>query len=155
MLGVLNACIMAQPRLEYAIARDGLFFRVFGRLHPRYLTPHYSIMIQAGLAILLLIPGEIEDLLGYFTLSYALQNAMVYGSIFFLRKRGDYRPSYRSPAWSVMAALAVLIQIVLAVGTFLAYPTGGILSALFLIVSGMPIYWYFSVRNKAKQTENS
>jgi len=155
MLGVLNACIMAQPRLEYAIARDGLFFRVFGRLHPRYLTPHYSIMIQSGLAILLLIPGEIEDLLGYFTLSYALQNVMVYGSIFFLRGRKDYRPSYRSPAWFVMAALAVLIQLFLAVGTFLAYPTGGILSALFLILSGLPLYWYFSVQTKKKRMASS
>ncbi len=155
MLGVLNACIMAQPRLEYAIARDGLFFKVFGRLHPRYLTPHYSIMIQAGLAILLLIPGDIEDLLGYFTLSYALQNAMVYGSIFFLRRRDDYKPSYRSPAWSIMAALAVLIQLLLAVGTFLAYPTGGILSALFLIVSGLPIYWSFSVRMRQKRAVSS
>jgi len=148
MLGVLNACIMAQPRLEYAIARDGLFFKAFGRLHPCYLTPHYSIMIQSGLAILLLIPGEIEDLLGYFTLSYALQNAMVYGSIFFLRKKEDYRPGYRSPLWVIMAALSVLIQIVLAVGTFLAYPTGGILSALFLILSGFPIYWYFQRRKQ-------
>jgi fructoselysine transporter len=155
MLGVLNACVMAQPRLEYAIARDGLFFQVFGRLHPRYLTPHYSILIQAGLAILLLIPGEIEDLLGYFTLSYALQNGLVYGSIFFLRRKDDYRPSYRSPIWFVMAALAVVIQLVLAVGTFLAYPTGGILSALFLILSGLPIYWYFSVRMKTKRTLSS
>ncbi|MGB6649629.1 MAG: fructoselysine transporter, partial [Bacteroidota bacterium] len=63
----------------------------------------------------------------------------------------DYRPSYRSPSWFVMAALAVLIQLFLAVGAFLAYPTGGILSALFLILSGLPLYWYFSVRMKKKR----
>ncbi len=143
MLGVLNATTMAQPRLEYAIARDGLFFKAFGHLHPRYLTPDYSIFIQCGLAIALFLLGDIENMLGYFTLSYALQNGLLYGAIFFLRRRNDYRPAYRAPLWWLMAALAILIQIYIAVGTFMAYPTGGILSALFLILSGFPIYMYY------------
>ena len=142
MLGVLNATVMAQPRLEYAIARDGLFFKVFGHLHPRYLTPDYSIFIQSGLAIILFVLGDVENMLGYFTLSYALQNMVVYGAIFFLRSREDYRPAYRAPLGLLMAALSVLIQLGVAVGTFLAYPAGGILSSLFLIVSGLPIYLY-------------
>jgi fructoselysine transporter len=143
MLGVLNATTMAQPRLEYAIARDGLFFTAFGHLHPRYRTPDYSIFIQCGLAIVLFLLGDIENLLGYFTLSYALQNGLLYGAIFFLRRRNDYRPAYRAPLWWLMAGLAVLIQLYIAIGTFLAYPTGGILSALFLILSGFPVYMYY------------
>jgi fructoselysine transporter len=143
MVGVLNATVIAQPRLEYAIARDGLFFKVFGHLHPRYLTPDYSIFIQCALAIVLFLLGDIENLLGYFTLSYALQNGLVYGAIFFLRKKSDYRPAYRSPLWRLMAILAVATQIYIAVGTFMAYPTGGILSSLVLILSGFPIYMYY------------
>jgi len=143
MIGVLNAATMAQPRLEYAIARDGLFFRAFGHLHPRYLTPDYSILIQCGLAIGLFLLGDIENMLGYFTLSYALQNGLVYGALFFLRRKSDYRPAYRAPLWWLMAALAILIQIYIAVGTFIAYPAGGILSSLFLILSGFPIYMYY------------
>lgn len=143
MLGVLNATTMAQPRLEYAIARDGLFFKAFEHLHPRYLTPDYSIFIQCGLAVALFLIGDIENLLGYFTLSYALQNGLLYGAIFFLRRRNDYRPAYRAPLWRLMAALAVLIQLYIAIGTFMAYPMGGILSALFLILSGFPVYMYY------------
>jgi fructoselysine transporter len=79
MLGVLNASIMVQPRLEYAIARDGLFFQAFGHLHPKYLTPDYSILIQAALAIVLFLLGDIENMIGYFTVSYILQNGIVYG----------------------------------------------------------------------------
>jgi fructoselysine transporter len=139
---------MAQPRLEYAIARDGLFFSVFGHLHPKFLTPDYSILIQSGLAIVLFLLGDIENMLGYFTMSYALQNALVYGAIFFLRGREDYRPTYRSPLWRVMAALAILTQGVVAVGTFIAYPAGGILASLLLIVSGLPIYFYYASRKR-------
>ncbi len=150
MLGVLNASIMVQPRLEYAIARDGLFFSVFGHLHPKYLTPDYSILIQCALAIVLFLLGDIENMIGYFTLSYALQNGIVYGSIFALRKREDYQPSYRSPWWKGMATLAIVTQIYVAVGTFLAYPTGGLLSSLFLILSGLPIYAYYASRKRSR-----
>lgn len=148
MIGVLNASIMVQPRLEYAIARDGLFFSVFGHLHPRYLTPDYSILIQAALAIVLFLLGDIENMIGYFTLSYALQNGIVYGAIFFLRGRDDYRPTYRSPWWRTMAALAILSQLYVAVGTFLAFPQGGLLASLGLIISGMPVYLYYNSRKR-------
>jgi fructoselysine transporter len=92
MVGVLNSLIMTQPRLEYALARDGLFFRQFAHLHPKYLTPDYSIIIQCSIAILLFLLGGIENMLGYFSLSYVIQNTLVYGAIFFLRKRSDYEP---------------------------------------------------------------
>ncbi len=143
MVGVLSACMMSQPRLEYAMARDGLFFPVFGHLHPVHLTPDYSIMIQAGLAILMLLLSDIENLLGYFTLSYALQNALVYGALFFLRRRKDYSPTYRAPFGLTMAAVSLAIQGAVAVGTLLAYPAGGALACLGLILTGFPIYRYY------------
>ncbi|MCX8011218.1 MAG: amino acid permease [Ignavibacteria bacterium] len=143
MLGVLNSVIMTQPRLEYAMAKDGLFFNVFGKLHPKYLTPHYSILIQAGFAILLFFLGDIENMLGYFTLSYVLQNALVYGAIFFLRKKSDYKPTYAAPYWKFLAGLSILIQLYIAYGTFITYPTSGVLASLGLILSGLPVYLYF------------
>jgi len=143
MVGVLNSLIMTQPRLEYAMARDGLFFRRFAHLHPKYLTPDFSLLIQCSLAVLLFLLGGIENMLGYFSLSYVIQNSLVYGAIFFLRKRDDYQPSYRSPVWKTMAGVSILIQLYIAYGTFLAYPTAGVLASFGLIVSGMPVYWYF------------
>ena len=151
MIGATNACIMVQPRIEYAIAKDGLFFSAFGHVHPRYKTPDYSILLQSGLAILLLFVGNIEGLLGYFTLSYLLQNALVYIALFKLRKCDDYKPTYKSPAWLLMAVLAVVSQLYLAYGTFIAYPVGGVLAAAILIVSGLPIYYYFNKQLKKKE----
>ena len=155
MVGVLNASLMVQPRLEYAIARDGLFFSVFGHLHPKYLTPDHSIMIQAVLAVVLFLLGDIENMIGYFTLSYALQNGIVYGAIFFLRGRDDYKPSYRSPWWQGMAALAILSQLYVAVGTFLAYPAAGLLASLGLILSGLPVYLYYNSRKRVRMEPSS
>ncbi len=142
MLGVMNSSVITQPRLEYAMARDGLFFKPFSKLHPKYLTPGFSILFQSGFAIILLF-GNLGDLLGYFTLSYVLQNTLVYGSIFWLRKKEDYKPAYKSPWWMFMGGASVLIQLYLAYGAFLAYPLGGLLACISLIVTGLPLYLYF------------
>ncbi|NQV42653.1 MAG: amino acid permease [Candidatus Marinimicrobia bacterium] len=146
MVGATNACIMVQPRIEYAIAQDGLFFPIFGKLHPKYGTPANSIIIQSGMAIIMMFMGGIEALMGYFTLSYILQNLVVYGAIFWLRKREDYQPTYKSPTWQVMAGLAVIFQILLLFGTFAAFPLDGVLAALVLILTGLPVYYYFKRR---------
>jgi fructoselysine transporter len=143
MVGCINALIMVQPRIEYAVAKDGLFFKPFAHVHPRFNTPDYSILFQSGLAIVLLFIGGIETLLGYFTLSYLLQNGLVYAAIFWLRKRNDYRPTFRSPLWLAMTILAIATQVYLVYGTFVAYPVGGAISAALLIATGLPAYYYF------------
>jgi len=147
MVGATNACIMVQPRIEYAIAKDGLFFPVFGKLHPKYGTPSNSIIIQSAIAIIMMFIGGIEALMGYFTLSYILQNLVVYASIFWLKGREDYKPTYRSPAWQIMAVLSVVFQILLLFGTFAAFPLDGVLAALILILLGLPVYFYFKRQN--------
>ena len=142
MVGATNACIMVQPRIEYAIARDGLFMPIFGKLHERYGTPANSIMIQSGLAIVMIFIGGIEALMGYFTLSYILQNMAVYIVIFWLRRRDDYQPTFRSPAWALMAVLAIAFQVWLLFGTFAAFPLDGVLASLILILSGLLVYHF-------------
>lgn len=154
MVGVLNSVIMTQPRLEYAMARDKLFFQSFGHLHPKYLTPDYSIFIQAALSIVLFLLGDIENMLGYFTLSYVLQNALVYGAIFFLRKRPDYNPSFKTKLWHFWAAFSIVIQLYIAWGSFMAYPSAGLFASLGLIVTGLPVYRYFYSARKSVEAES-
>ncbi len=148
MLGVLNSSILTQPRLEWAMARDGLFFKSFGHLHPKYLTPDISIIAQSCLALVLLFLGGLGDLLGYFTISYLFQNTLVYGSMFFLKNKEDYKPVYKAPLPRTLAFLSILIQFVIIVGTFTAFPLGGLLASVGLIMSGVPVYYYFYLQKK-------
>ncbi|HHI67898.1 MAG TPA: amino acid permease, partial [Planctomycetes bacterium] len=143
MLALLNALVMTQPRLEYATAKDGLFFEPFGRLHPARLTPNHSIWFQAFLAILLFAVGNVQALVGYFTLSYVLQNALVYGALFSLRSRPDYAPAFRLKGARAWAALAVAIQLYLAYGAATAFPATALLVCAALILSGIPTYLAF------------
>lgn len=66
VLSGLMALTMSAPRVYYAMARDGAFFPVFGRLHPRFGTPGWAILWQTALALLLLGLGGFDRLLAYF-----------------------------------------------------------------------------------------
>ena len=65
VLGGLLALTISAPRVYYAMARDGAFFPVFGRLHPRFGTPAAAILLQTGMAILLLSLGAFDRILSY------------------------------------------------------------------------------------------
>jgi fructoselysine transporter len=147
-VGACNVCVMSQPRLQYAMARDRLFFKTFGKIHPRFGTPANSILLQSGFAILLVFLSQdtLDTLLGYFTFSYLFQNILVYGSIFWLKKRDDYRPAYHAPAWRLMAVLAVVLPLPLILASFSAFPIAGVLFSAGFTLAGIPVYYMFKRR---------
>ena len=149
-VGATTVCIMSQPRLQYAMAKDGLFFQTFAKLHPKFGTPANSILLQSGFAILLVFISQdtLDTLLGYFTFSYLLQNIFVYGSIFWLKKRDDYNPSYRSPMWKLMTVLAIILPIPLIVASFGTFPIMVILFSIGFTLLGIPVYFLFKNRLK-------
>jgi len=67
--GGLMALTMAAPRVYYAMARDGAFFSVFGRLHPRFGTPANAILLQTCGALLILLFGAFDKILAYIIFS--------------------------------------------------------------------------------------
>jgi APA family basic amino acid/polyamine antiporter len=67
--GGLLAMTMAAPRVYYAMAKDGAFFSVFGRLHPRFGTPGNAILLQTCGALLILLFGAFDKILAYIIFS--------------------------------------------------------------------------------------
>jgi amino acid transporter len=62
VLGTNNNTVLAGPRYLYALAETGKLPRVFGKIHPRFRTPHVAILTQTGVAILLMLTGTAEEL---------------------------------------------------------------------------------------------
>ncbi|QBD76991.1 amino acid permease [Ktedonosporobacter rubrisoli] len=153
ILGSLSSCIMYQPRLEYAMAKDGLFFKIFGRVHPKYETPSISILFQVGYAIILIFLTDLSTLLGYFTLVLLIINILMYASIVFCRKRADYQPMFRTPLWKTMTALSILGSAWMAWGTFIWAPWQGLLAAIVVCVTGLPAYYYWERKHRKQQAE--
>ena len=148
VIGSLSSCIMFQPRIEYAMARDGLFFKSFGKVHPKYETPYFSILVQCAVAIVLIFASSLSDLLGYFPLVSLLKNFLPFGTIIVLRNKAHYKPAYRMPARPLMVGIAMVITGTLIWSTFIWAPLAGIAWAVIAVVTGLPVYYFWESKNK-------
>ncbi len=147
VIGSLSSCIMFQPRIEYAMAKDGLFFKKFGEVHPKYETPAFSICIQCAVAIVLIFATSLSDLLGYFTLVALLKNFLTFGTLFVLRRKESFKPSYRMPGGLVMPIVAMIMTGTLIYSTFLWAPLPGLICAVLAIVTGLPVFYFWDSRH--------
>lgn len=143
IIGSLSSCIMFQPRIEYAMAKDGLWFKSFAKVHPKFETPYISIIIQCSYAIILIFATDLANLLGYFTLVALMKNFLTFSMIFFLRRKNGYNPLWRMPGGYVMAGVAMIVTFTLIASTFLWAPVAGLIAAVLSIVTGVPAYYFF------------
>lgn len=153
VIGSLSSCIMFQPRIEYAMAKDGLFFKSFAKVHPKYETPYFSIIVQCAVAIALIFSTNLSDLLGYFTLVALLKNFLTFGTIFVLRRKKNYRPSYRVPFGYLMPIVAMFMTGTLMVSTFVWAPIPGLICAGIAVCTGLPVFYLWERKNHAKAPE--
>ncbi len=148
VIGSLSSLVMFQARIEYMMARDGLFFKSFAKVHPKWETPYISMIYQSAYAIVLVFATSISDLLGYFTLIALLRNAATFACIFWLRRKKDYKPSFDLKIWPLIVILAVLSSLILVVSTFTWAPLPGIIAAGLAVGTGLPVYYIWNKRNK-------
>jgi basic amino acid/polyamine antiporter, APA family len=146
IVGTINGCFLTSPRIYFAQARDGLFFRKFGEIHPRYQTPAFAILAQCLWAIVLLLSGGYETLMDYalfaLWLSYGL---MVAGVIVLRRTQPDLPRPYRMWGYPVTPVLFLAITAWFLINTLLTRPVPA-LSGLGLIAIGIPIYFVWARR---------
>ena len=149
IVGTLNGCFLTSPRIYFAQARDGLFFRKFGEIQPRYQTPGFAILAQSTWAIVLLVSGSYETLLDYamfaLWLSYGL---MVAGVIVLRRKQPSLPRPYRMWGYPVTPYLFLAITVWFLINMLLTRPVPS-LAGLLLIGSGIPVYFVWTRHGSA------
>ncbi|HEY7855670.1 MAG TPA: amino acid permease [Terriglobales bacterium] len=141
VLGSINGCFLTTPRVYFAQARDGLFFRRFGRVHPRYNTPTFAIVAQGVWSALLILSGSYETLLDYAIFGLWLFYALMIAAVIVLRRR---RPDLPRPCrmwgYPVTPILFLAIAAWFLVNMLLTRP-GAALAGCALVLSGLPAYW--------------
>lgn len=151
VLGSLSSLIMFQARVQYMMAKDGLFFKMFAKVHPKWETPYVSMLLQSAFAILLVCFGTITELLGYFTLVALLRSTITFMAVYWLRRKESYKPTYKMPAWPVITGLAVASSFILLVSTFMWAPWAGLIAGLVVIGTGLPAYYIWNKRAQKEQ----
>ena len=121
------------------------------KVHPKYETPYFSILVQCGVAIVLIFASSLSDLLGYFTLVALLKNFLTFGTILVLRKKPNYKPTYRMPARMLMVAIAMIMTGTLIWSTFMWAPIPGLVCAVIAVGTGLSAYYFWESRNKKAQ----
>jgi APA family basic amino acid/polyamine antiporter len=156
----ISAMVFAGPRVYYAMARDGLFFRGAARIHPRYHTPASSIIAQGVWSGLLVLSGSARALTTYTGFSVVLFAGIAVASLFVLRSREPDTPrpfkAWGYPVAPAVFTLASALIVVNALWTDLIVPVrndepwGPAAAGLIIIGLGVPMYMFFSRRTDRK-----
>ncbi len=152
-LGSNNGIVLTAARVPYAMARDGLLPRWLGGVHPRFLTPIPSLIVQGVISIALAwISTEpswkdsYNRLFTYVILGEFIFYAASCGAVLVLRETAPDMPRpYRAWGYPLTPLVFIAFSLWLIVNTareqLLDFAVG-----MALIVAGLPLYWVWRVR---------
>jgi basic amino acid/polyamine antiporter, APA family len=147
--GCANGLILSGARVYYAMAKDKLFFRRAGVLHPETHSPNFSILTQCIWAVLLCLSGSYNDLLDYVIFAVLLFYILTIAGLFVLRRtRPNMERPYKAIGYPALPAIymlaAGLIEIFL-----LIYKPNFTWPGLIIVLLGVPVYFIWGRRASA------
>jgi len=122
-LGANNGIVLTAARIPYAMSRDRLLFPFIGTVHPRWLTPANSLVVQAVISIALTLTGEYDWLYTYVVFAEFVFYALMCGALIRLRhSRPDLPRPYRAWGYPVTPILFIGFSLWLVVNTIIQDP---------------------------------
>lgn len=141
-----NSGVLTAPRVFYAMAKDGLFFRQFAEVHPRFHTPAISIIAMGVWSTALALSGTFEQLLTYVVFVGWIFYGLAGASIFVFRRRDPNAPRpYRVPGYPLTPLLFVLSAAALVINTVAADWKDSAFGVVILLL-GLPAYLFWRKR---------
>jgi APA family basic amino acid/polyamine antiporter len=139
--GTINGNIMTAPRIYFAQARDGLFFRRFGDIHPAFETPHISILGQGIWSAILALTGTYSQLVSYAMFTFWIFYGMTVAGLIVLRRKCPDAPRpYRMFGYPVTPVLFVGIAGWVVIFAFISSPLTSTMG-LSILLTGVPAYY--------------
>jgi APA family basic amino acid/polyamine antiporter len=159
-LGFLSQSMLTAPRVYFAMARDGLFFRSVAWLDARHHVPVVAILLQAVCAIVITLTGKYEQILNYVVSMDFLFFGLTATCIFSFRRRDARDPAhanpesgaagFRMPGHPFTTVIFIAMSWLVAANTIEKYP-GNTLIGMAILVAGVPVYFFWKRRRKKIQ----
>jgi len=151
IMGAANQNFVCSPRVYYAMAKDGVLFPKLAAVHPKFLTPHVSIVALGVWSIFLAVfSGTFEQLFTYVVFGQWIFFGLTVGAVIVLRKkRPDLPRPYKTWGYPVTPIIFILASLYIAVNALISQPLNA-LAGLGLILLGLPIYFLIG-RKKARK----
>jgi APA family basic amino acid/polyamine antiporter len=122
VLGTMNESLLVNPRIAYAMAREGLLLRSFRSVNEGG-TPTVAVLWNAGVGMAFALSGRFEDLLTVVAFALALGEVAATGSLFVFRKRHPQSvPPFRVPGYPIVPAVFLLVHVGVALSLLLLRP---------------------------------
>lgn len=145
--GAIAATATLDPRVFYAMAHDGLFFKRIGAIHPRRRTPHIAILVSGALAIAYLWIRTFEELAAQFIIGLWLFYALAAAGLLVLRiRKPELSRPYRVAGYPAVPVVFVLCAAALLAGALLELP-GVTLVNFGVTLAGVPFYFIWRWRS--------
>jgi APA family basic amino acid/polyamine antiporter len=150
----LAALIMSAPRVYYAMARDGLFFKKVSEISPRFGTPVSAILIQGTISSLLVAVSSFQKIIEYFIFVAVVFLAMAGAGLFLARRRNaGADPVFRTPLYP-MPVVVFLLLILMLLGLLAGHsPVEAALGGA-VVLAGIPAYLLFRSRAGLRDGHN-
>lgn len=144
--GAINSNVLSGPRVYFAMAREELFFKQFAYVHPRYVVPTFSIILQGVWASLLTLVGSFERLFSYVIFVAWIFYGMGGLAVLVLRRKrpGLERP-YKTWGYPIVPLLFSLMAFLIVVNT-IVNDSKNSFWGLVVTFTGLPAYFYWSRR---------
>lgn len=151
--GALNGSTMTGPRIFFAMADDGLFFRPIAAVHSRYQTPWLAIGLAATLGVIYVSIRTFEQLADAFILGIWPFYLLSVAAVFILRRRRpDAERPYRTVGYPLIPILFMIASIAM-LGNSLIRQPGTTMLSLGVIIAGVPVYYVWQGVKRARSGE--
>lgn len=139
-LGFLSQGMLTAPRVYFAMAEDGLFFRSVAWIDKRTAAPVVAIVLQGAIAMIIAISGRYEQILNYVTSVDFILFGMTGISLIVFRARKPESQGFRAPGHPVTTVAFVLSCFLVVASTVYKYPSNSAIG-LAILASGVPAYF--------------
>ncbi|HLW52443.1 MAG TPA: amino acid permease [Candidatus Angelobacter sp.] len=149
--GAMASCILSGARVYYAMAEDGIFFKALARVHPRWHTPVWSLVLQGIWAGALALSGTYSDLISYVIFMMVLSYVLSVAALFILRRKMPDAPRpYRCPGYPWLPGLYLVLGGAWAINALFEKPKDALFGIIIVLV-GVPFYFYWRRQKRQEQ----
>jgi basic amino acid/polyamine antiporter, APA family len=144
LLSLISAMVMTGPRVYLAMAQDGLFFAGLSRVEGRRGTPGNAILLQAGLALFMVVTASFENLLLFIGFTLSLFSLLTVAGLMVLRRRNPRADlPYRTLGYPFTAIFFILCNLWIILFSLINKPMVS-LAGLAAVSTGLVLYFFFS-----------
>jgi APA family basic amino acid/polyamine antiporter len=148
--GALNGSLMASARVPFAMAHEKMFFRWLGKVHPRYATPHTSLVVQGVFSSVLVLSGSFDTITDYVIFAtWFFYMLTAFGVIVLRKKMPDAPRPYKVIGYPYTIWFFVIFSFVFLMNSIIS-DTENAAMGMILIMTGLPLYFFWKYFRKGE-----